>query len=393
MNGKRILICCNRPMGIGGIEKALTTLLTAFNTRDNEVHLVIHDATGAFQKDLPLDEINVFYTNTIDAKQYLKDDIRNFRILNVIEGLWNRILLRIDSNWYAQIMYMYRLKKRGLKIPGHFDCAIAFSTDYSDMAMVLNADADKKAAFIHGDATFNVRAARLNEKLVSRMDKIFSVSDRAKELFVRIHPSCESRVEILHNVVLKEDIWMKANEPATDMVLDGKITLCTVARMVPEKGQYMIPEIAEKLCKDGWDFRWYLVGDGSDRSRVEAEIRNHGMENRVFLLGSRPNPYPYMKNCHIYVQPSFHEALCTTTLEAKTLCKPVVTTDAAGMREQFNSGENGLIVDAITAEGVYKGIVQLLEHPEMRDAFSRRLEETSNGIDNDLSKLYEFIEN
>ena len=46
MTGKRILLCCNRTLGIGGIEKALTTFVKAFDTENNDVTLVLSNSNG-----------------------------------------------------------------------------------------------------------------------------------------------------------------------------------------------------------------------------------------------------------------------------------------------------------------------------------------------------------
>lgn len=389
MKGKRILLCCNRAMNIGGIEKALTTLLAEFNTTENEVVLVINSASGAFYEELPTENIQMFCTNTINPTQYLKDDIKHLRLGKVISGLWHRLMLRLDRGWYAQLMHTYHINKRGMIFPGHFDCAIAYSTDYADMAMVVNADADKRVAFVHGDATYYPRPAKLNDKLVCGMDMIYSVSYEARDKFLQMHPGYKGQTDIIHNVVIKEDILNKAQAEPADMCIDGVLTLCTVARMVPEKGQYMIPGIAARLCRDGLRLRWYLVGDGSDRERVEKEIRTYGMEDCVILLGRRSNPYPYMKNCDLYVQTSFHEAYCLAVAEARVLHRPIVTTNATGVSEQFNGGD-GLVVSQ-TADALYEGIRKLLEDEELRRSYSQKLAQTPMFEEDDLPKLYQYI--
>jgi hypothetical protein len=62
------------------------------------------------------------------------------------------------------------------------------------------------------------------------------------------------------------------------------------------------------------------------------------------------------------------------------------------MREQFVSGVNGLIVDAMTPEALFEGIKTLIDHPEMRKKFVENLK--NEGYDNskELQKLYDFIE-
>lgn len=392
MKGKRILICCNRTLNLGGIEKALTTFLRAFNTNENEVLLVLHNSDGVLHAELPLDKIKVFYTNTISSSELLKEDIRKLRLGEVVKGIWNRILLRKETDWYAQIMHTYRILERKLVFPGHFDCAISFTSDYSDLAMVVAADADKRVSFVHGDATQGPRAARLNDHLLRKIDKIYSVSERAKELFLQMHPACAPSADVMHNVLLCDEIRAKAEQSAEGMLLDGKLTLCTVGRLSEEKGQQMVPKTAEYLKAAGWDFRWYLVGDGGLRSELERELAQRGLTEQVILLGARANPYPYMKNCDVYVQTSLSEAYCITVAEARILHKPIVATDAPGVSEQLTSGENGLIVDAMTAEAIAEGVRTLLDNPELMEKFRTALQTESQANTSELQKLYDLIE-
>lgn len=392
MKGKRILICCNRILSLGGIEKSLTTLLRAFDLAHNDVTLVLYDDKGVLFKELPTQNLKIFYTSSIDATAMLKDDLRHFRIIEVAKGLWNRLLLRLDPYWYTRIKYYYRLIRRKLVFSGHFDCAISFTTDYSDMAMVCSVNADKRVAFVHADATKGKRAARVNDWLLRRMDKVYAVSEKAKELFLKVHPKCEKTADVLHNVALPEDILAKAEMPVDDWKQDDVVSLCTVGRLAAEKGQQMVPQIAAGLRAAGHRFRWYLVGDGAMRSQLEQEIASLGLEDCVLLMGSKPNPYPYMKKCDIYVQPSVTEAYCTTIVEAQILCKPIVVTDVPGVREQISHGKDGLIVNCATPEALTAEIKKLFDEPKMREAFWQALKQNLRDYTAELQKLYDYIE-
>ena len=391
MKGKRILICCNRTLNLGGIEKALTTFLRAFDTKNNDVTLVLHNSKGILHAELPLDDITVFYTDSLNAANYLKDDLKRLRIGELIKGAWNRLMLRLDDDWYARIMYTYRIIRRGLVFSGHFDCAISFTSDYSDLSMVAAADADKRISFVHGDATQGKRAARLNDHLVRKMDRIYSVSERAGELFLEMHPGCKGKVDVLHNVILPEEIRKKAEEPAEGMLNDGKLTICTVGRLSSEKGQQMIPETAQLLRAAGREFRWYLVGEGGLREQLEQEIAKRNLQEYVLLLGGKANPYPYIKNSDIYVQTSFSEAYCITVAEARILCRPIITTDAPGLREQITDGENGIILGTMSPDALFEYICSLMDDAELRELFACRLQECLVGDENELPKLYLYI--
>lgn len=172
----------------------------------------------------------------------------------------------------------------------------------------------------------------------------------------------------------------------------SKNTIVTVGRLSPEKGQQMIPKSTRILLDQGYEIYWYLVGDGPLRAEVEQEIKKYDVQDHVILLGTKMNPYPYIKNCDIYVQPSFTEGYCTTTMEAKILHKPIITTDAPGMREQFVSGENGLIVEAMTPEAIADGVRQLLDHPELMEKFTNALKNETFDNSAELQKLYDLIE-
>lgn len=389
MKDKRILLCCNRALGIGGIEKALTTFVKTFDTKNNSVTLVLSNSSGELFQQLQTEDIQLVYTSDINSAAMLKDDIRHLRIIEIAKGIYNRVMLRLNQNWYARIMYTYRIIQRKLHFQGPFDCAISFTTDYSDLSMALAADTDKRVAFVHADATQNPYIATLNDGLLRQFDKIYCVSESSREQFLQVHPACTSAMDIFHNIVDIDEIHRLGVMPVEDMVLDGTPTLCTVGRLSPEKGQLLIPETASLLRKEGYVFRWYLVGDGSLRPKLEHTIKQLGLDEYVILLGAKSNPYPYMKNCDVYVQTSFTEAYCLTVREARAFDKFIVATDFASVQEQIIEGKNGLIAQK-TAESLAEKISAVLSS---RERYSVELAASqNNAAENDMEKLYQYIE-
>lgn len=86
-----------------------------------------------------------------------------------------------------------------------------------------------------------------------------------------------------------------------------------------------------------------------------------------------------MSKCDLYVQPSYYEAYCTTTNEARILSKIVVATDVGGMREQIINGETGFIVD-INVESIYEKIKELIDNPVEKKKIQENL----------INQTYEF---
>ena len=124
------------------------------------------------------------------------------------------------------------------------------------------------------------------------------------------------------------------------------IRILTVARLTKEKGISMIPQILIKLLKLNLSIRWYIIGDGEERINLENEIDKYNLHEYLILQGTIMNPYPYMKQCDIYVQPSYHEGYRITIAEAKVFNKIIISTDTIGAKEQIVDGENGIIVKA-----------------------------------------------
>ena len=153
----------------------------------------------------------------------------------------------------------------------------------------------------------------------------------------------------------------------------------------------MIPAVTRRLLDQGYKVRWYVVGDGDRRSNVEALIDEYGVEDKVILLGTRTNPYPYMKDCHIYVQPSYTEGYSTTICEAGMLGMAIVgTKPSGGIYEQITNGEDGLSVDA-TVDGLTNGIKKLIEDEPLRRQFEINIQSKNFERKGEIQRFIAFL--
>ena len=115
--------------------------------------------------------------------------------------------------------------------------------------------------------------------------------------------------------------------------------------MTPQKAYLRFLDVLGELHKKGYDFLWYVLGDGIEKSKIEEKISELDLSEYVYLVGVSDNPYKYMKNCDLFVLPSEYEGFPTVTVEAKILGCPVLATDVSGIREQLIHGKTGWIVD------------------------------------------------
>ena len=120
------------------------------------------------------------------------------------------------------------------------------------------------------------------------------------------------------------------------------IPICSVGRLEKQKNF----ELAIKACKiiknTNLNFKWFIIGDGNDRGYLQKLIDTYQLNDTIFLLGKKVNPYPYIKNSSLYVQTSIFEGLCIAVAEALSLNVPIVVTNIVGLKEYVNS-ENGFI--------------------------------------------------
>ena len=382
---KKIAIVFNR-MIVGGAEKALLNFLDALDKERYDITLFTLDDKGAYFDEIP-DNVRVEYTGYSDTRTLLLNDLKHLRLFRLGKGLVLRILTRISRGSYEQFAYPMMLLP---KFPEEYDCAIAYKLGCEDTATLLTRiRAKKKCAFVHNDTAKNKYISSLYYHLES-VTRIFCVSRCLKQHLDTLYPNLSKKTDVLYNLIDSKSIVDSSQIDLSVRLLS--IPIVTVGRLSSEKGQQMIPETARMLVDAGYDIHWYLVGDGPLREEVERESEKHGVSDHVILLGTQSNPYPYIKNCDIYVQPSFSEGWGLTVQEARILHKPIVTTPVPVFGEQIVSGENGLIVDEMTPKALFDGIKTLIDHTEMREKFVENLEKEDHDNSKEMQKLYDFIE-
>ena len=115
------------------------------------------------------------------------------------------------------------------------------------------------------------------------------------------------------------------------------------------------------------------------------------MEDRVIILGKKENPYPYIKACDLYVQPSRYEGKAVTVREAQMLCKPVVITRYATSASQLEDGVDGVIVP-MDNEGCAKGIAAVIQDEKLRQHLIENTRNRDYSNAEEIEKIYQVME-
>lgn len=270
-----------------------------------------------------------------------------------------------------------------------YDLAISFLTPHYFARERVKAK--KYAAWIHTDYTALSFDRDTELAMWGKYDAICSVSEQASKSFQTAFPELAGKVQTIENVLPRELICRQAEESQTDMPSDGSIVLLSVGRFCDAKNFDNVPDICRHIVADDLDVKWYLIGYGGDELLIRQKIAEAGMEKRVIILGKKENPYPYMRTCNLYVQPSRYEGKAVTVREAQLLGKPVVITNYATSGSQLEDGVDGVIVPMDNA-GCAAGIAALLRDPARMQQLSENCAKRDYTNSAEAEKIYALME-
>ena len=222
-------------------------------------------------------------------------------------------------------------------------------------------------------------------------DAICGVSEQVTTAFDTEFPELSHLTGTVENILPQNLIERQSNTPQGEMQKEKPFKLLSVGRFSEQKNFDNVPDICRRLVADGLDVTWYLIGYGGDEALIRQKIAEAGMQERVIVLGKKDNPYPYMRACDLYVQPSRYEGKAVTVREAQLLGKPVVITDYATSGSQLEDGVDGLIVPVDNA-GCAAGIAALLRDPARMQRLSENCEKRDYTNSAEVEKIYALME-
>gem|GEM_PF-57710 len=379
-----------RNLEVGGIETSFIKLVNLLPLYDITL-LITHKDTSLLNQIKR--KINVIYSPVEDYGLFSKalkslvrfKDVKNsvcYIILRLLQGIMNKPFMAREF-----------VLKNAVDLKEVYDTAIVYDGGMRNTTLltVNHIKARKKIMWVHEE--YNIKdkkKLRIYLKYFLKFDKIFCVSRFARDSFTGVFPELYPKTGVLYNLINKEVI-RSCYVPQENVFNYKGIKLLSVGRLHPLKGQMLLPYVIDKLKKDGYVFKWYLVGDGPLRPELEKLIRQYGIEEELILPGNKINPYPYFHDCDFYVQPSFTEGFCITLLEAMCFNKPIVTTDFLTAREFAVNNETGIIVDC-DSESIYRGIKGLMDSKETTARLIENLKQMEINTYSEIDKLVNVIE-
>ncbi|MHC0036444.1 glycosyltransferase [Pseudoneobacillus sp. C159] len=391
---KKILIVTPH-MIAGGVEKSLISLLNELPNDQYDVNVLMVKARGHFLEFIP-DNIKVNEINIPDnvgeqlllggAKAALIYNLRKFKIITSLRIFIEKALLKKT---------MPELRISFNKIPEEveiYDIAICY---HMHMPFILRyvaekVNAKKKVLWIHNDfinSRFNPKKV---ENYLDSYSHFFTVSAQLYQEFISILPKYKAKTSVFYNILSVDMMKRMAVEGDTfNDDFDG-IRILSIGRLDPQKGFDIALDVCSRLIKNNFKIKWYIVGEGKERKKLESKIKKENLQEHFILLGIKTNPYPYIKDSDIYVQPSRHEGYCITLAEARCFNKPIVTTNFVGALDQIRNNETGKIVE-INVDAIFDGLKILLDNKNIREKFSQNLSYENISNESEVQKLFKLI--
>ena len=284
-------------------------------------------------------------------------------------------------------------------VKGNYDVEIAFLEGPITRLFSVKNKNVRKIAWVHNDISLvfgkglKARLKKyLDKKIYGKYNDLVFVSKENmcdfNKTYTNLNISDEHK-KVIYNYIDKERIIKKSLEDIDISFKKEDINFVTVSRLVYQKGIDRIIEVHKKLIESGYNHKFYVIGDGPEREKLENLIKENKVENSFFLLGQKENPYPYIKNADYFCLLSRFEGYGMVLEEAKILGKPIIITDTAA-REAVECYDKKWILEN-SNDGIYNGLAEIIEkrNKDIDDNYNENMKEYDNT--KIIEEIKEFI--
>lgn len=386
-------------MEIGGAERALLGLLNSLDYSKYQVDLFLCRHQGDLYKQIPK-QVNILPENKAKYLAVPIIDLLKQREFKVFYGRMKSKLLskrkvrklRLNNDNQVELTYSHKYTYKYFDFINKdttYDLAISFLTPHY---ICLNkCSAKKKIAWIHTDYSTIDIDVETELAMWNGYDYVASISDNCTDSFLSKFPTLKDKIVRIDNIITNQMIEDQSNEfIPNDLPQKEGYLLCSIGRFTNAKNFDNVPEICKFILEKGINVKWYLIGFGGDEQLIRNKVQEYNMQEHVFILGKKTNPYPYIKACDFYIQPSRYEGKAVTVREAQILCKPVVITDFPTSKSQLIDGYDGVIVP-MDNTGCAKGIVDFIRNKELQEKIINNLKNNDYSNSKEVEKIYRIV--
>ena len=340
---KKTILFINGHLDAGGCERSLIDVLKNIDYEKYEVDLLLLEHAGDFSPEIPK-EVKVILCSIDSAFGRFVPCI----VKAIKQRDWFSFFFRIYYTLGDKInrYFLKKLKKLFGKLKSDYDVIIAYRPGICTELAAFTFQGKKKISWWHhGCMNFSGKDADILGMSYQRMDTIVAVSSSSASLIAESFPDIKDKIKIIPNMIVPEELYIKSRkfEPKEFQKADFKIV--SVGRLSPEKNMILCPRVAHLLKQEGINFKWILIGDGTEEQEIKKTIYQLGLHNEVLMIGKKNNPYPYIAMADVMVHPSLVESQGITLLESMVLKTPIIAVASQGPKEFIKTGRNGYLVN------------------------------------------------
>ncbi len=376
----------------GGAEKSLVNLLNELPFDEYQVDLLLFMKRGMFLKQVP-SKVNIINT-PYEIKKLYDSKLKpgKFFLIKYLGGIIAKIFTKSDSERRA-FRWKWFYSKVIPKLDEYYDVALGYMPCEIIYYLDEKVNAKRKIGWVHNDYKSSKYPHKYDEAHFYNLDALVSISDTCVNILKEEFPKIENKIFCLQNITSSKVVKMRANEYYPKEYNEKEVNLISIGRLHEQKGFDLAVYAASIMKKRGIKFNWFIIGDGdAEKKKLEKLIHKENISDCFKLLGTRENPYPYIKNSTIFVQPSRYEGKSVVLDEAKILSVPIIATAYPTVYDQIKDGKEGMIV-SLTPEKIAEGIEKMIFHSEIMDNLVSYLAAHEYGNQNEIEKYINLIDN
>ena len=373
MSKRRIFIAIHY-LELGGAEISLTGLLQSLDYSKYDVDLFVYSHRGELMEFIPK-QVNLLPQS--GPYPFIEAPVSKALKSGYLGLVFRRLKAKIkycsykkehpDTDGYPELPLIAREILPCLPAIGRkegYDLAISYLQPHH--IVLEKVKAKKKACWIHTDYSNVGVDPSLDYDVWDGYDHIVSISDSVTEGFLKAYPLLKDKIVLMQNILPSDFVTERAGEISVEDVRkempeeNGVLNFLSVGRFSYAKNYDNVPDICSRIIAKGVNVRWYIIGFGTEENLIREKIKEAGMEGRVIILGKKANPYPYIKACDFYIQPSRYEGNSVTVREAQMLGVPVVITNYSTSFSQLKDKVDGFVVP-LDNEGCARGIAEIIK--------------------------------
>lgn len=363
-NSKKKLLFASRDLCVGGMEKALVTLLSAIDHQRFDVTLVLERADGALLSQLD---------PCVKVVEY-KVSALGFAPLRKAINLLRRTVFKIRHG-------------------GKYDfscCYATYSTPCEKAAKIASGNC---MLYVHSDyvGMYGGDVSRAKEFYdsigIDGYRRVAFVSEGAREGASLMYPELKERFLTLGNLSDCQAVVKMAQETADVPSAEGKTVLVFAGRLDDtSKKLGRLIDAVDEASRQIPQLELWIIGNGPDGETYKSYADRPEMKATVRFLGEKTNPYPYLKRADALVLTSDYEGFPVVYWEAAALSRSVITTAPASDGFFKVDGSNAYVAEK-SSEGVASAIREFVFSPSKKTASCDHFETNSKKLD----KLYSII--